>query len=125
MPSKLPLLCLALSFLITPARAQETHHHAPVSTPQAADKTAVAVEDYYAAVMDKMHKDMMIAPTGDADADFVRGMIPHHQGAVDMAKVLKEKGKDPELQKLADEIIVAQEKEIAFMKAWLAKHKAK
>ncbi len=109
---------------ITPAQAQE-HHHAVIATQQTADKTAVAVEDYYADAMKKMHEDMMVKPTGDADADFVRGMIPHHQGAIDMAKVLKEKGKDSELQKLADDIIAAQEKEIAFMKKWLAEHEKK
>ena len=60
--------------------------------------------------------------SGDVDADFAAMMIPHHQGAVDMAKILKEKGTDPELQKLADAIIASQEKEITFMKDWLTKH---
>lgn len=109
---------------ITPAQAQE-HHHEMISNPKQADKTAVAVEDYYADAMAKMHKNMTIVPSGDADIDFVKSMLPHHQGAVDIAKVLKEKGKDPELQKLADDIIAAQEKEIAFMKKWLAEHEAK
>ena len=67
-----------------------------------------------------MHRDMNIAFSGDADNDFVRGMIPHHQGAVDMAKVLLEYGTDPDLQKLGQEIIAAQEVEIAFMEQWLA-----
>jgi uncharacterized protein (DUF305 family) len=48
-------------------------------------------------------------------------MIPHHQGAIDMAKVQLEHGKDPELHKLSGNIIKAQEGEIAFMKGWLAK----
>jgi uncharacterized protein (DUF305 family) len=68
-----------------------------------------------------MHKDMNITFTGDADVDFLAGMIPHHQGAIDMAQVLLKYGKDPETRKLAEEIIAAQEKEIAFMKDWLAK----
>ncbi|AGB70195.1 MULTISPECIES: CopM family metallochaperone [Rhizobium] len=72
--------------------------------------------------MGKMHKDMMIHYSGDADADFVRGMIPHHQGAIDMAKIELKYGKDPELRKMAEGIITAQEAEIKEMKAWLKKH---
>jgi uncharacterized protein (DUF305 family) len=80
----------------------------------------------YAPAIEKMHMDMgLAAVTGDADVDFVNGMIPHHQGAIDMAKILKEKGKDPMLQKMADEIIKAQESEIAVMKKWLADYAAK
>jgi uncharacterized protein (DUF305 family) len=74
------------------------------------------------AVMEKMHKDMSMEMTGEPDVDFATGMLPHHQGAVDMAKVELQYGKDPELRKLAEDIIKSQETEIAFMKAWLAKH---
>ena len=76
----------------------------------------------FQAVNEKMHRDMMITFTGDADRDFVAGMIPHHQGAIDMAEVVLKYGKDPKIRKLAKEIIVAQNKEIAFMKAWLAEY---
>lgn len=69
----------------------------------------------------KMHGAMDIAYTGNADADFVKGMIPHHAGAVDMAKTVLAFGKDPEIRKLAEEIIKAQESEIALMQAWLKK----
>ena len=72
--------------------------------------------------MTKMHENMSMQMTGDADVDFVKGMIPHHEGAVDMAKIELQYGKDPELHKLAEGIVKAQESEIAFMKSWLEKH---
>lgn len=69
----------------------------------------------------KMHKDMTMTFSGDADLDFIKGMLPHHVGAVDMAKIVLQYGKDPEVKKLAEEIIKAQNTEIDFMKTWLAK----
>ncbi len=75
----------------------------------------------FAEVNMKMHKDMTMEFTGNPDVDFAKGMIPHHQGAIDMAKVVLKYGKDPEMKKLAEEIIKAQDTEIAFMKGWLAK----
>ena len=60
--------------------------------------------------------------TGDPDVDFARMMIPHHQGAVEMASAQLEKGKDPQLRAMAQGVIAAQEKEIAMLQAWLASH---
>ena len=75
------------------------------------------------AANDKMHRDMDIRYTGNADRDFVAGMIAHHQGAIDMARAVLLHGKDPEIRKLAQDIVDAQEKEIAQMKAWQAKQR--
>ena len=73
----------------------------------------------YAVASQKMHHAMMIAYSGDADIDFVRGMIPHHQGAIDMANIELKYGKDEVLKDLAKRIILAQEEEIGFMQNWL------
>ena len=72
------------------------------------------------AVNERMHREMAMEYTGNVDADFVRNMIAHHQGAVDMAKIQVAFGKDPKIRELAETVIKAQEDEIAMMKSWLA-----
>jgi uncharacterized protein (DUF305 family) len=69
-----------------------------------------------------MHTGMAIDFSGNTDVDFAKGMIPHHQGAVEMAKIELQYGKDAELRKLAEGVIAAQETEIKFMTEWLAKN---
>jgi uncharacterized protein (DUF305 family) len=76
----------------------------------------------YRDAMTKMDQGMNVPYTGDADRDFVAGMIPHHQGAVDMALVELKYGKDPAMKRLARSIVAAQRKEIALMQQWQAKH---
>ncbi|CAN5468174.1 hypothetical protein BH10PSE7_BH10PSE7_42260 [soil metagenome] len=76
----------------------------------------------YTDANNKMMQDMMMELSGDPDMDFVMMMLPHHQGAVDMAKIELQYGKDAELRKMAEDIVTSQEKEIEFMKAWNKKH---
>jgi uncharacterized protein (DUF305 family) len=68
-----------------------------------------------------MHRDMDIRYTGNTDRDFAAGMIPHHQAAIDMARIQLHHGTDPEMRRLAEEIIRAQEAEIAQLRAFLAR----
>ena len=96
----------------------EHSHHPSHSAAPLSDNQVVRE---YQEANDRMHADMAIEFTGDADLDFLRGMIPHHRGAVDMARVVLRHGSDLDIRKLAQNIIAAQETEISMMKSWLAK----
>jgi hypothetical protein len=85
---------------------------APLNAPNA-EAPFLAKND---AAMDKMMKDMAIKPTGDVDRDFVAMMAPHHQGAIDMAEALLRYGHNEQLRRLAQEIVVTQQQEIAAMR---------
>ncbi len=109
-------LAFAFLFFATPALAQHAGHGAP----RAAASEPAYVQELRAA-NDRMHRDMTIRPTGSADRDFAAAMIPHHQGAIDMARIQIRHGSDPAMRKLAEEIIAAQEREIAQLRAFLAR----
>jgi hypothetical protein len=103
----------------------EHPHEAPLPATDHAHSMAAPAEGEvaaaYAATMDAMHGPMMAGMANpDPDAAFVLGMIPHHQGAIDMSNVVLKYGSDPQVRTLAEHIIADQATEIAQMNAWLA-----
>lgn len=102
-----------------PMSSMPMNHTMPMAQ---GDADTSASSKAFKAADDKMMKDMMAPKTGNADQDFVASMMPHHQGAIDMAKVELQYGKDRELRKLAQGIISAQQRELAAMAAWQKKY---
>ena len=82
-------------------------------------RVAGAATDSFAslmsAAMDHMDRGMMVPPSGDPDRDFAAMMIPHHQGAIDMATIELRYGRDPVLRRLAQGIVIEQQQEIVVM----------
>jgi uncharacterized protein (DUF305 family) len=98
------------------------HEHAS-AIPWRSGVPNASPSDFYSemtGVNAQMHESMQIVPSGDPDQDFTRMMIPHHQGAIDMALVLLKYGRDEKLKRLAQSIIVEQGQEIAYMRSLLA-----
>ncbi|NOV22450.1 DUF305 domain-containing protein [Cupriavidus necator] len=121
----LAALCLsAASLAVSAENAHQYPGHAaapPAFVASTAKPYAGLIDD----AMAVMHHGMTQAPTnGVPDHDFVAMMIPHHQGAIDMAKALLLYGKDPALRNLAQGIITEQQNEIRLMQAWLERNPA-
>jgi Domain of unknown function (DUF305) len=116
------MLCLVEPLGLDRGLHAQGHEHDQHAAPSAAKGEMTESSKAYEDAMQKMHKDMTIPYTGDVDLDFVRGMIPHHQGAIDQAQVLLRYSKNLRLRRLAGGIIAAQRREINFMKHWLEEH---
>jgi len=96
---------------------------APRAHSQDAPQTGDSDWSELLASMETMHSAMTaVERSGNADVDFVRLMLPHHRAAVDMARVQLLYGKDPQMRRLAQEIIADQQSEIELMSLWLAQH---
>lgn len=119
------LLLAGLVLATVPAAAQQGQHQHSGQPQQQAQHGGGMMGMHGPAMeqaMRHMQERMGGGMTGDPDSDFARMMIPHHEGAITMARAQLEHGRDPELRKMAEEIIAAQEREIAVLKEWLAKH---
>jgi uncharacterized protein (DUF305 family) len=113
-------LCIAVGV----AAHAQSHGHGDAPSDAAVSADATFASQMMQA-MDRMDAGMMAAkPTGDPDRDFAAMMIPHHQGAVDMAKIQLIYGRDPVMRRLAQAIIVEQQQEIELMQRFLQKPSA-
>lgn len=109
-------ILLAAGLTVGGATAVYAQHDHQVAAPEGASAA-------YMDAMTRMNEDMeAMEMSGEPGIDFALMMIPHHQSAIDMARAYLESGEDdPELTKLSEEIVAAQESEIAFLREWLAR----
>ena len=122
---KIHMLVLAAAMAALPAvalaqgaRGGHSGHSTPAQTAQTPESPATKG---YRQANETMHRNMDIPFSGDSDVDFVRSMIPHRKGAIDMAKIALQHAKDDQVRKWATDVIREQEREIAEMQSWLKK----
>jgi ribosomal protein L16 Arg81 hydroxylase len=108
----------SFAFAENPARTDHARETLPIQ--YVADRPDYPEEQPFlsenSAAMSKMMADMTIKPSGDIDRDFVAMMVPHHQGAVDMAKAELKYGHNEQLRRLAQEIVANQQQQIKVMR---------
>jgi uncharacterized protein (DUF305 family) len=108
-------LAVLIPALTVAAWQQSSHTHSPAGM-------ATSEWDGFIGTMNAMHLAMSsVEPSGDTDTDFGKLMLPHHRAAIDMAKIELQYGKDPQMRRLAQEIIADQKSEIDLMQLWLKK----
>ena len=110
------ILLVLIPIVTLAAWRQDSHSHGGKTTAESQWSELVGS-------MGKMHAAMAsVEPSGDGDVDFVNLMLPHHQAAIDMAKTQLMYGKDPQMRRLAQEIVTDQQSEIELMRLWLKQH---
>ena len=113
-------LVAATSFALAEDSTRAYHVRGTRPIQYVADRPDYSIEQSFLsendAAMNKMMADMTIKPTGDVDRDFVAMMVPHHQGAIDMARAELKYGRNEQLRRMSQEIIVTQQQEIAAMR---------
>ncbi|MGG5810509.1 CopM family metallochaperone [Falsiroseomonas sp. CW058] len=105
---------------VQPQQGADPHAHGAPGAQGAATSPSTAA---FLAANEKMHREMALQFTGDADRDFAAAMIPHHQGAIEMARIQIQFGRDPDMRRLAEAVIREQEREIAELRAFLARQR--
>lgn len=111
------LMGILAGLISAAALAAESHDHG-----SGADAHSPATEAYVESMKtmhDDMHEGIMAK---DPDVAFAAGMLAHHEGAIDMARIQLKFGKDPEMRALAEAVIAAQEKEVDQLRAWIKAH---
>jgi len=111
---------MATSFALAQDPARTCHVLAAMPIQYVADRSDHSEEQPFlsenSAAMNKMMANMTVRPTGDVDRDFVAMMVPHHQGAIDMARAELKYGHNEQLRRLAQEIVASQQQEITVMR---------